>query len=334
MIGSNALGKPFALSGLLACAAFFWTTLSPREAHARACSVATDCPLGFECEPDGTGADGGVAGSCISLSCQSDSDCGPGTRCYLDMGTECVTAPDGGSSCSPGSACVPQWDAPCEVDSDCGPGFTCSGSSGYYQCGPNQANVVLAPYETSMTIPCSAVPMPPLLPPADSGFPTIPPICDPGSTCLSITSKTCVAQQTPSSCTVASECPSTWTCQCPMTCGGGGVEIPATDAGESTVDAGCTNACVPPNSDLAPFLCAGGAEAPSVGGTLGSAPVEGGTTPGTGPGASPGPATATSPGSHGGCQIGSGDATTGWTLGALGALAWAFRRRARTRAAR
>jgi len=333
MIGSNALGKPFALSGLLACAAFLSTALSPREAHARACTVvATDCPLGFDCEPDGTGADGGVAGSCTSLPCQSDSDCGPGTRCYLDMGTECVTAPDGGSSCSPGSACVPQWDAPCEVDSDCGPGFTCSGSSGYYQCGPNQANVMLAPYETSMTIPCSAVPTPPLLPQADSGFPAIPPICQPGSTCLSITSKTCVAQQTPSSCTVALECPSTWTCQCPMTCGGGGVEIPATDAGESSVDAGCTNACVPPNSDLATFLCAGGAEAPSVGNTTAPAPAGGDAGSSPSSGASPeGPSSGSS---HGGCQIGAGDTTTGWALGALGALAWVCCRRARRRPAR
>ncbi len=84
----------------------------------------------------------------------------------------------------------------------------------------DQATVVLAPYQTSMTVPCSDVPMPPFLPGPDSGFPfPVPAICDAGSTCLSITSKMCVAQQT-AACAIDSDCPSTWACQCPMTCGG------------------------------------------------------------------------------------------------------------------
>jgi hypothetical protein len=53
-------------------------------------------PEGFDCEPDGVAADGGPAGMCISLSCQSNSDCAAGFSCSLDMGTECLTTADGG----------------------------------------------------------------------------------------------------------------------------------------------------------------------------------------------------------------------------------------------
>ena len=327
-MGARIMRTRFVSWGILTCAAFLSTALASREAHARACSIASDCPRGFDCEPTGVLADGGPTGACTSLSCQKDSDCGPGLRCYLDMGTECVTEADGGQSCGPGSACVPQWDAPCTTDTDCGPGFTCSGSTGYYQCGPNQANVMLAPYETSTTVPCSAVPMGP--PGFDaSALPfQVPSICDAGSTCLSVTSKTCLAQQTPT-CMTASQCPSTWTCQCPASCGGGGVEIPA-DAGESTVDAGCTLACVAPNSDLVPFICNGGFGLGGGGVATPPTPTTGGTDSGvTGAGASPG-----SGSSHGGCQVGPGDGTTGWTLGALALLAGASRRGRRRRPGR
>ena len=323
--------KRFASCWILACAALFSTALSPREAHARACAVATDCPRGFDCEPSGTTSDGGAAGTCLSLSCQSDSDCGAGTRCFLDMGTRCATAADGGSSCSPGSACVPQWQAPCSVDSDCGPGFTCSGSSGYYQCGPNQATVVLAPYQTSMTVPCSDVPMPPFLPGPDSGFPfPVPAICDAGSTCLSITSKMCVAQQT-AACAIDSDCPSTWACQCPMTCGGSsGVALPP-GAGQGTVDAACTKACVAPNSDLVADVCFGSAAGPANGGSVApppSLPERAADSGASGSSASPG--AAGSAGS-GGCQVGGEETTTGWSLGAVAAFLWATRRGPRRR---
>ena len=210
--------KRLASCSILACAAFVSTAFSAREAHARACKVAADCPRGFDCEPSGNTSDGGAAGTCRSLSCQSDSDCGPGLSCYLDMGTECVTAPDGGSSCSPGSACVPQWDAPCMVDADCGPGFTCSSGPKSWNCGADQ-DASQPPYATSMIVPCSDVPSPG--PPGfDASLPfQVPPLCKPGSSCLYVTWKVCVAQQT-AACATDSDCPSTWTCQCPVTCGG------------------------------------------------------------------------------------------------------------------
>jgi hypothetical protein len=325
-------------------------------AEARTCTTDAGCPLGFQCLGGGESADGGLVSSCFSFSCQSNSDCGPGLGCYLDMGTECVTAPDGGMSCGPGSACVPQWDAPCIGDTDCGPGFTCSGNTGYYQCGPNQATVVLAPYQTSTTIPCSAVPMPPFHPPLDSGI-SIPAICEPGSTCLSITQKTCVADKTPP-CTVDSDCPATWTCACQMTCGGFNFPETSSDSGESTVEAGCTKVCTPPNSDLVQFVCngpagtanGGGVSSPTpiVGigtdsGTPTEAPDGGGVTPtaivveaGTDSGTSVlsgSPAAAGSASHNGGCQIGTGNTATDWTVGAFGVFAWVLRNGARRRRA-
>ena len=330
--------------------AAFLVAASASNADARTCTTDAGCPLGFQCLGGGESADGGPVSSCLSFSCQSNSDCGPGLGCYLDMDTECVTAPDGGMSCGPGSACVPQWDAPCTDDTDCGPGFTCSGSTGYYQCGPNQATVVLAPYQTSTTIPCSAVAMPPHLPPG------IPAICDAGSTCLSITQKTCVAEQTPP-CTVDSDCPSMWTCECQTTCGG--FELPETssDSGESTIDAGCTKACTPPNSDLLQVGCNGPAGTASGGGVSSPTPIVGtGTDSGTAtealdgggvtptvvveagtdsaaasPSGAPGMAGTTS--HNGGCQIGPGDTATDWAVGAVGVFAWVLRRGARRRRA-
>jgi hypothetical protein len=336
---------------VIGIAAFLVAASSASSADARTCTTDAGCPLGFQCLGGGESADGGPVSSCFSFSCQSNSDCGPGLSCYLDMGTECVTAPDGGMSCGPGSACVPQWNAPCTGDTDCGPGFTCSGSTGYYQCGPNQATVVLAPYQTSTTIPCGAVPMPPFLPPG------LPAICDAGSTCLSITQNTCVAEQTPP-CTVDSDCPSTWTCECQMTCGGVNLPETSSDSGESTVDAGCTKACTPPNSDLLTFACEGAEGTTNGGGAPSTSPVaeagadsdaatealdgggvapaallvEAGTDSGT---ASPsGSRGAASSASHnGGCQIGPGDTATDWAAGAVGVFAWVFRRGARRRRA-
>ena len=310
---------------ILACAAFFSTAFSPRDAHARACKAAADCPRGFDCEPTGTTSDGGAAETCLSLSCQSNSDCGPGLSCYLDMGTECVTAPDGGSSCSPGSACVPQWDAPCLVDADCGPGFTCSAGPKSWNCGADQ-DASQPPYATSMIVPCSDVP-----PPGPPGFDgsvglPVPAICKPGSSCLYVTWKVCVAQQT-TSCTVDSDCPSTWTCQCPVTCGG--LEPPP-GARESAVDAACTKACVAPNSDLTSDVCFGTAGPANGGGvaTPPSLPEGGGDSGPAGSNASPG---AVSSAGSGGCQVGPDNTTAPWSLGAVAAFVWAARRGLRRR---
>ncbi len=299
-------------------------TLASREARARSCSVASDCPKGFDCEPAGVGPDGGPAGACVSLACESSGDCGPGLSCYLDMGTECMTAADGGETCEEHNACVPQWDAPCLADSDCGPGYSCApANGGSFNCGKNQ-DAGQPPYAMVTVVACSAVPVPPFpfpdggFPP---GFPAIPSICEAGTTCTEVTWRTCVAQQT-GACSGDSDCPSTWTCGCQSTCS----ELP-TPPGQTPIDAGCTKGCIPPNSDLDPFVCAGGVGAPSFGPFVSdggaSAEREGGAPNG-----------AASSGSHGGCQMGSGSAGIGWYLAVAAGLAWARGGRRRRRGAR
>jgi hypothetical protein len=266
---------------------------------------------------------------CISLSCQSNSDCAASFSCYLDMGTECLTTADGGQTCGPQNACVPQWDAPCVTDADCGPGFTCSPGLTGYDCGKDQ-DASQPPYVTVTTVPCSAVPTPPpFLPPPDSGFPAIPPLCEAGTTCTETKTNMCVAQQT-GTCTVNSDCPSTWTCGCKASC-----DDVAQPPGGSAVDAGCMMGCIPPNSDLVLEVCGGAAEAPSLG-PSGSTPVPSspGASDGGGETAGPSgsPAAAGSSSGGGGCQIGSDATSATWALvtaGILAAARWRPRRRSR-----
>jgi hypothetical protein len=280
-------------------------------AQARPCASEADCPLGFMCLPFGTNSDGGVAETCQSLSCQSDADCGSGTRCEFNLGSQCVPASDGGQSCKPFNACVPQWQAPCAVDDDCGPGFTCAANTaGLFACGPNQAEQV-PPYATATPVPCESAQPPIPIPPSwrcdqpDAGALCIPNLCDAGSTCLSIQWNTCAAQQT-GPCTVDSDCPPTWTCECPSSCGqvGGNasVAIPATDAAVPAAAAGCTKQCVAPNSDLQFNFgaCFGNAGAVNGSGTT-AAPgaADGGLDAGA-------PPSAAMSARSGGCRVGGG----------------------------
>jgi hypothetical protein len=315
---------------ILGFSAFVSITSVPRQAQARACSVASDCPKGFDCEPGGVAADGGPASICTSLPCQSNSDCGSGFTCYQSGGvgpgvnvpTACAQSGSDGGMCG---TCVPQWDAPCTTDAGCGPGYTCPPSTGgFYDCGKDQ-DASYPPYDTVTTVPCSAVPTP-LTAFGDAGpppgFPAIPAICDAGSTCTAVTWNTCTAQQT-GSCTVDSDCPSTWTCGCQASCGG--VAVPT---GSSTADAGCTMACIPPNSDLVVEICGGAAEGPSLGSGGGSPSEPTSVSSDSGVNAAgPSGSSGGSSSSHGGgCQIGSDSASASWSLIAAGVLAAAGRR--------
>ncbi len=260
--------------------------LPARAAEARDCAANSDCPKGFQCSPIGTSADGGP-GVCSSLPCESDSDCGSGTRCEFDVGTECTGSPTGTQVCAPLNVCVPQWQAPCTTDSECGPGFACGGDggagypgvsgAGYVQCGPGQVDASVPSYATSTTIPCADVPEPPMPPDFGDSGPQIPVICEPGSTCLSVTWKTCNAAQT--ACRADSDCPSTWTCGCADI---GVVSTPAIfpDGAVQTSSAPCTTVCLAPNSDLSwgPLNGAAGASGTAVG----SPPVPGGVSAGDG----------------------------------------------------
>src|SRR5262249_36622529 len=147
----------------LAFAAFAAITSSPRRAQARACSVASDCPKGFDCAPGAVAAGGGPAGGGVSRACQSEAGCAARVCCSLGTGTVCHAAEDGGETCESSSACVPQWDAPCVTDADCGPGFTCPPSmGGSFNCGKDQ-DASQPPYATVAVVPCSDVPVPPVL---------------------------------------------------------------------------------------------------------------------------------------------------------------------------
>ena len=324
---------------VLTFGAFAAVTASPRLAQARACSVASDCPKGWYCDESdaGVGADGGPAGTCMSLPCESNSDCGPGLSCFIwgwSLGAgvpaslttpSLFEAPDGGK----GSACLPQWETACTSASDCGPGYTCPASAGgfggSYNCGKDQdASEPL--YATVTTVPCSAVPTPLSMlgdaaPPA--GF-AIPSICEAGTTCTEVAWNTCVAPQT-TPCSVDSDCPSTWTCGCETNC----------DGPVLAADGGCTMVCIAPNSDLfAGEVCAGGAGV-SLGSNGPSAPSSPMSSDSGLDAAASGAsaAAAGSSGAHGGgCQIGSDRTSASWMLVAAGALAlarWRPRRRRR-----
>jgi hypothetical protein len=307
---------------IFAFSVFAAVTSSPRRAEARACSVASDCPKGFDCEPYGVAADGGAAGICTSVTCQSNSDCGPGFTCYrssrgvgVQLGALWVPTVCTQTTADTCSACVPQWAAPCLASADCGPGFTCSPGPTGYDCGKDQ-DASRPAYENAMIIPCSAVSMPPFLPPS------APPLCEAGSTCTAVSVNQCISPQS-SPCRGNSDCPSTWTCGCETNCEG---PVLASDGG-------CVLVCIPSNSDLVVEECNGGGGGPSLGpGGLSSAPSSsGGADSGlaaAGSGGSPG--AGGSPGPHGGCQIGFGRAGGEGALVAVGVFA-AARRRSRRR---
>ena len=71
--------------GILTVFAYLATCLVSRPAQARVCSVPSDCPKGWDCAmvDAGTASDGVPAGTCFSLPCQSNSDCGPGLSCFI-----------------------------------------------------------------------------------------------------------------------------------------------------------------------------------------------------------------------------------------------------------
>ena len=219
----------------------------PRTGYARTCGADADCPSGFQCVPRAPGA----SSSCMSFRCSSDADCGSGLRCEFGVGTECIVMA-GVESCHPRNICVPRWEAPCLADDDCGPGFTCTSTNNAYECGPGADAASAPPYTTAERIPCSQVAKPPMLSCIEDGGCTPPPpsvtlpqICQPGSTCVALTWKTCEETVT-GSCSKDSDCPATWTCECAPQ--GGGVRL-----GPAPRDAGgaCDRLCTPPNSDLA-----------------------------------------------------------------------------------
>ena len=220
---------------------------TPGAAQARVCTMDADCPRGFQCA--GTDSSG-ASRTCTALECTSDADCATAFRCEFGDGTECVSESDGGQSCKPQNLCEPQWQPPCTTDADCGPGFGCTGSSGAFDCKPGADASVFPPNSVVSRVPCEDVAEPPQLPcPSDAGCPfKIPSICQPGTTCLAVSSKLCMPTASASvSCTVDSDCAPTWTCECPPA-GGGAFDSAGGDSG--TASGPCVKQCTAPNQDL------------------------------------------------------------------------------------
>jgi MYXO-CTERM domain-containing protein len=327
------------LGCMLAFCAFALVTSSAGRAHARACSSDSDCPKGFECDPDGVSStDGAPTGTCWSKPCQTNDDCASGFTCY-DRGTEqCLSNADGGTTCTPINTCIPQWDAPCLTSTDCGPGFTCGPAAGTtYECKVSP-DASWPAYDTVTTVPCSDVPNPLSelhLDAAPAGF-DFPSICDAGSYCEEVVQNACAPQSNNQPCSSDSDCASTWTCGCEFTCSDA-IELPGSDASGSAPS--CTLVCLAPNSDLVLQGCAGGAGGPSGNGVGASAlPSGAGSSDAGGTTTAPTSGTSTSSGAssaHGGCQVGADDPSAIAGLVTAAALALARRRvRKRTGAPR
>jgi hypothetical protein len=343
--------RPSSLGWVGLAATVVGMSLPARDVRAQGCNVAADCPKGFACTPTGTDADGGTELTCVGGQCQSDSDCGAGFRCLFGLGTICTTDADGGQDCQPNNVCVPQWEVPCTEDSQCGQGFSCVvdggsvasnpsatvASVGTINCGPSRFDASIPSYATATWINCDAVPLPPLASLCDGGnddaqVPCIPPICEPGTMCLSITTNACSGPASGQSCRSAADCPATWTCACPFTCATGIILPP--DASPAAVDPGCATACIPPNADLSPDRgCGGGASGFAPASATGALDAGSSAPPTRESGA---PTTPSQESDHGGCQSAPGrGAGGGWASLLVIALAMASTRaravRSRTR---
>jgi hypothetical protein len=301
--------------------------LASSPAHAALCSTDSECPNHFTCVPTNNGTDAG-AGVCEYLECKADSDCAAAFRCAFDLVTDCLTEGDSGSdagqACGPGSACVPQWQAPCTDDKQCGPGFTCSGTSGgVYDCGPRE-DAVVPPGATATVVPCSEVPGPPnVCGSTDAGCIEPPSICKAGSSCLLISEQSCVEQPT-GPCTVDSDCPSTWTCECGSGYGGPGGPVNILDSSAGDGDGACTKSCIPPNSGMGIFGPGASSSSPAPTSPPGM-PASGSPDAGALSGAHD--AQGASSDSSGGCQLAAGNDLASVPFGALVILGYFARAR-------
>jgi hypothetical protein len=339
--------RPSWLGWVALAATVVGTSLSADDVLAQTCNVASDCPQGFACTPTSIDADGGTEFTCVGGPCASDADCAAGFRCLFGDGTICTVGADGGQICQSNNVCAPQWEVPCTADSQCGPGFTCPEdggaasnpaatvfTTGVIDCGPSRFDASIPSYATATWVSCADVPEPPLPPFCDGGdgsFQTgcLPPICEAGTMCLSIATRSCSGPASGQTCQSEADCPATWTCSCPFTCTSGGVLPP--DAGPA-VGAGCTTACIPPNADLGPGYgqCGGGAYGNAS--SSASGPIDAGSAEQAG-GGSAAPTTPSQESAHGGCQAAPGRGSGGSASLLLIALALASARaRVRPRA--
>ncbi len=157
--------------------------------------------------------------ACQTVACQTDDDCGDGTRCLSGADTSCT--PEGGTRCG---VCVVKWQAACTGDGECGDGFACVPSGRKCDCS-GEAGAV--PDGATVTSCADAAEPPPVCEAGGACVAASP--CDGGS-CLCWPVKVCVALNTP--------------CSDSETCGGGGSCVAGLCA---PADWNCSNgSCEPP----------------------------------------------------------------------------------------
>lgn len=196
--------------------------LAPRLAHAQTCATDADCGTGMVCYSLVTSACSG--GSAAPATCLANGVC---------TGTDATTT----STCTSTTTllCVYRWELPCNADSDCGDGFfcqptetgVCSASSGSASSGGTSVESVDA----------GVVVVSPTVQLVDAGTTT---------TCTTTTSYPGSCQSKVTTCTVDSDCPSTWTCVASPTVATitvGAASVPALDAGAATATTSATKTC-------------------------------------------------------------------------------------------
>jgi MYXO-CTERM domain-containing protein len=264
---------PASLAALLSGAL---SLLSGLANAGQSCNADADCDHGFACEVVGGSVCAGIAcppdapcppqpacdpqviKECVPGPCKAHSDCADGMVCYAFPTPDCVAEPT--PACPPGvkcddappppactetnvNKCVPLWSLPCATDASCGDGFSCvqdpdscecSGSAG----GPAPGNGT-GSFPGSAQDGGSAKPVPPgtPIPPTPVPDPAGPTPPSGECSCTPATTKHCTPKAT--TCTVDSDCPSTWTCASSggATCSGGGAVLP--DGGVTSFFEGC-----------------------------------------------------------------------------------------------
>lgn len=285
------------------------------SAYAQECAANADCPKGFACEV--TGGSGGCAGlapacepgqecptpepvdcvteeykSCVPAPCTADTDCAEGMVCY-EHKTEACTSSD--APCSRDGVCpepteptcttetekrcLPRYVVPCTASADCGAGFDCvafeectcsGGAAGGFDSGGSSGA------EPGAGGGAEPTPVPAELDAGagvavDAGTGT-----GDGCTCTPSEVKYCKPQEI--TCTAATDCPDTWTCE-QLKSGGGTASCTRPD-GDAGVEADCTviepeptvteSFCMPPFADLGFGVGRDGeVQASSGGGTAG-----------------------------------------------------------------
>ena len=216
----------------------------PQLGRAQTCVTASDCPRGMSCQgstivpttspacPSGAeclpvAPPSTETMTCQPALCQTDADCAQGMMCHGETTTVCsggtaVKCDPNSSTCDSGSVssaptctyttvsqCIYKWQLPCNADTDCGDGFVCQPStigscSGSGSAG-SSGGTGTASSGTGGGGGSGESPVPPPSPAFDAGTPTTP-------VCTTTTSFPGSCQAMVTSCTVDSDCPSTWTC--------------------------------------------------------------------------------------------------------------------------